>query len=80
MNNLTKKQKEYLAYLASGLSVKETAAFCNVSKHTVRNTITKAKERIGATSTSNLVATAVVKGWIELDDEARPFMFHSCQD
>ena len=74
-DNLTKKQREYLAYIASGLSVGETAEFCNVSPHTVRNTITNAKERVGAVSTSNLIAAAVANEWIYLEDNTRPFMF-----
>jgi DNA-binding CsgD family transcriptional regulator len=68
--NLTPKQLEYVAALASGRNTFEIAAEKYVSHHTVRNTINKAKERVGATSTYNLVAIAVEKDWIIPDNGA----------
>jgi DNA-binding CsgD family transcriptional regulator len=74
-DNLTLKQREYIALLASGLSTLEIAAACFVSHHTVRNTIAKAKERIGAKSTANLVAVAVQKGWVLDVGDGPPYGF-----
>ena len=63
-DNLTGKQAEYVAMLASGESTITIADKNFVSHHTVRNTITKAKERVGANSTYNLLAMAITKKWI----------------
>lgn len=71
-DNLTSKQKEYVSLLASGLTTLQISEKNFVSHHTVRNTIAKAKERIGASSTTNLIATSVSKGWIELVDDDIP--------
>lgn len=67
-DDLTPKQAEYLALLASGLTAPEIAEKCFVSYNTVRNTLAKARERVGAKSTSHLIATAVHKGWIKEKD------------
>jgi DNA-binding CsgD family transcriptional regulator len=74
----TLKQREYLAIIASGGSTYDVAEICYVSQHTVRNTIVAAKERVGASSTSNLVAMAVDKGWIKRDNLDTPFTYTSC--
>lgn len=63
-DDLTPKQAEYVAYLASGKSTISIAEEHYVSHHTVRNTITKAKERVGANSTYNLIAMAIQRKWI----------------
>lgn len=76
-DDLTKKQKEYLALLASGLTTLEVSVREHKSHHTIRNTIAKAKERIGATSTQNLIATCVAKGWIVAEDSEIPYVFRS---
>lgn len=75
-NDLTPAQKTYISDLASGFSVKESALARNVSKHTVRNTISQAKERVGAITTINLVAMAISKGWIEAVTHEPPFRFN----
>ena len=74
-DNLTAKQREYVSMLASGLTTIQIAQREHKSHHTIRNTISKAKERIGATSTANLIATAVVKGWIVREDNQIPTTF-----
>jgi DNA-binding CsgD family transcriptional regulator len=75
-DDLTPKQRQYLAALACGKSTLEVAQDFVVSHHTVRNTITKAKERVGATSTANLIALSVDKGWIHRNgSESAPFYF-----
>lgn len=74
---LTKKQLEYLSLLASGFTTLEIADQCFVSHHTVRNTLTKAKERVKATSTTNLVALAVKKKWIIAITDTPPYMFRT---
>jgi DNA-binding CsgD family transcriptional regulator len=74
-DNLTPKQTHYLALLASGLTTLQISQREHKSHHTVRNTIAKAKERVGASSTSNLVATAVSKGWIKAKDDEIPYEF-----
>lgn len=67
-DNLTAKQEEYIAMLASGESTITISEKNFVSHHTVRNTITKAKERVGANSTYNLIAMAISKKWIRPKD------------
>lgn len=71
-NNLTEKQRVYLAALACGKSTLQIADDFVVSHHTVRNTLTKAKERVGATSTANLIAIAVTEGWIHKNGSRKP--------
>lgn len=71
-DNLTDKQKEYVALTASGRSTLDIAEESIVSQHTVRNTLTAAKERVGASSTTNLIAMAVEKGWIIRSNEEIP--------
>jgi DNA-binding CsgD family transcriptional regulator len=77
-DNLTNKQKEYLALIASGASTLQAAESCYVSEHTVRNTIVKAKERVGAKSTVNLVAMAIDNGWIKRNNKDIPHTFSPC--
>jgi DNA-binding CsgD family transcriptional regulator len=77
MDNLTKKQREYVSLLASGLTTIQIAQGEHKSHHTIRNTISKAKERIGAISTANLIATAVLEGWIVKEDNEKPYTFKS---
>ncbi len=77
---MTNKQIEYVSLIASGLTTLEIAQRQFVSHHTVRNTIAKAKERIGATSTANLVATSVTNKWIEPEDEERPIVYKVIED
>lgn len=67
-NSLTISQKRYVADLASGLLVKESAIIRNVSPHTIRNTIANAKERVGARTTNNLISIAVFNKWIVPDE------------
>jgi DNA-binding CsgD family transcriptional regulator len=62
--NLTSAQKRYVSDLASGLSVKESAAIRFISPFTIRNTIASAKERVGARTTNSLIAMAVANRWI----------------
>lgn len=74
-DDLTPKQQEYVAALASGLSTVDISRFYHVSHHTVRNTIAKAKERVGAISTNNLIAVAVDKGWVKKNGQDVPAIF-----
>jgi DNA-binding CsgD family transcriptional regulator len=74
-NDLTDKQVIYLADLASGLTTLEVAKKQYVSHHTVRNTITKAKERVGAETTNNLVALSIFKKWIVPETLEPPYRF-----
>lgn len=71
----TLKQREYIAILASGGSTHDVADTCFVSPHTVRNTIVAAKERTGASSTTNLVAMAISKGWIKINHKEVPYTY-----
>jgi len=73
--SLTKKQAQYVSLVASGLTTEEIADDCLVSTHTVRNTIVKAKERVDASSTANLVATSVQEKWIIPLNETIPYEF-----
>jgi DNA-binding CsgD family transcriptional regulator len=76
-DDLTRKQREYVSLIASGLTTIQISKREHKSHHTIRNTISKAKERIGATSTANLIATAVHRGWIKLADDEKPYTFIS---
>lgn len=73
--DLTEKQKHYVSLLASGLSTLQISQREKRSHHTIRNTIAKAKERVGAISTGNLIAIAVSQGWIEGQDSSAPYTF-----
>lgn len=75
LDNLTPKQKQYVSGLASGLTTLQIAKKYVVSHHTVRNTIAKAKDRVGALSTSNLIAIAVKKEWIIQEENDFPITF-----
>jgi len=70
-DNLTAKQEEYIAMLASGESTISISEKNFVSHHTVRNTITKAKERVGANSTYNLISMAITRKWIVPHDSSQ---------
>lgn len=74
-NNLTRRQREFVASLASGRNTDEIAEEFDVSQFTVRNTITNAKERVGATSTNNLIALAVSNGWVYQRNTSKPPYF-----
>lgn len=74
-DNLTQKQALYVAELASGSSNPEIAEKIHVSEHTIRNTLVSAKERVGASSTANLIAMAISKGWIELTSNKIPYTY-----
>lgn len=74
-DSLTPKQLQYISEMASGLSTLDIANRNFVSKHTVRNTIRTAKDRIGAVSTVNLIATAISKGWIVPEDNEKPYAY-----
>lgn len=69
-DNLTSKQELYIGMLASGESTISIAEKNFVSHHTVRNTVTKAKERVGANSTYNLIAMAITRKWIKPKDSS----------
>lgn len=79
-DTVTPKQAEYLADTASGKSTFEIAKEKYVSQNTVRNTIVAAKERVGASSTSNLIAMAVLRGWIKPIDEDVPLSYEPAAD
>lgn len=72
---LTPKQKLYLCEIASGKNTYQVAHEYVVSQHTVRNTMAKAKERVGAISTTHLVAMSIVNGWIKPNLETDPLEF-----
>ncbi len=61
---ITPKQVLYIQELASGKNAPQIAADNFVSTHTVRNTISNAKERVGAKSTFHLVSMAIINEWI----------------
>lgn len=75
MEKPTKRQLEFIAMLASGLSTYEAAERAEVSQNTVRNTIVAAKNKSEAPSTANLIAYSVYKGWIWPTDEGVPAEF-----
>jgi DNA-binding NarL/FixJ family response regulator len=71
----TPRQLEFLSLIASGLDTHEVAETIGVSQNTVRNTIVAAKEKSEASSTANLIAYCVYKGWIWPKDEGIPAEF-----
>lgn len=70
MNHLTNRQAFYVAELASGKNTLQIANDNYVSHHTVRNTLSKARERVGAYSSFHLVAMAIANGWIKAKPES----------
>lgn len=78
-DNITPKQAEYIADTASGKSTFVIANEKYVSQNTVRNTITAAKERVGASSTANLIAMAVSKGWIKPVSDEVPLVYEMAE-
>lgn len=64
MLDLTKRQIDILARVASGQTADVIAADEYLSPHTVKNTLADAKARVGAPSTANLIALAVSDGTI----------------
>lgn len=77
---VTPKQAEYIADTATGKSTFDIAKEKYVSQNTVRNTIVAAKERVGASSTNNLIAMAVSRGWIKPVDEEVPLSYEPAND
>lgn len=75
MEKPTSRQLEFLSLIASGLDTYEVAKVAEVSQNTVRNTIVAAKKKAEAPSTANLIAYAVVKGWIWPVDDGYPAEF-----
>lgn len=78
-DSVTPKQAEYIADTASGKSTFDIAKDKYVSQNTVRNTITAAKDRVGASSTANLIAMAVDKGWIQASNNEVPITYEPAE-
>jgi DNA-binding CsgD family transcriptional regulator len=74
---LTPKQAFYVSQLASGKNTIQIASENYVSHHTVRNTISKAKDRVGAISTFHLVALSIQNEWILPLKKSEPLEFTS---
>jgi DNA-binding CsgD family transcriptional regulator len=68
MRSLTPRQREILAYVASGMRFHEVGEVMHLSRHTVRNQIVLARETVNAVSIAHLVAIAVAAGEIEVRD------------
>jgi DNA-binding NarL/FixJ family response regulator len=75
MQKPTNRQLEFLSLIASGRSTYQIADEIGVSQNTVRNTIVAAKEKSEASSTANLIAYSVYKGWIWPVDDGVPAEF-----
>lgn len=71
---LTKRQKEFLAKSAQGLTSGKIAEVFCVSDSTVRSTFAKAKERLGATTTVQAVVLAIAREELGLDHEGFCYM------
>ncbi len=72
---LTPKQSLYIAEMASGKNTYQIAFDNNVSEHTVRNTLAKARDRVNSPSTTHVVAIAIVNGWVKPDLKSDPLEF-----
>lgn len=75
MKKPTHRQLEFISLIASGLDTYEVAKETGVSQNTVRNTLVAAKTKSEASSTANLIAYCVFKGWIWPIDEGIPAEF-----
>ena len=64
MEELTKREKEILHYLEDGLRYKEIAAKLNLSEGTVRNYLSEAINKLGASNRTEAARLARQKGWL----------------
>jgi DNA-binding NarL/FixJ family response regulator len=70
---LTKRQLEFLAYSAQGLQNPEIAEQCFISLSAVKDGLEKARERLGARTTTQAVAMAVSLELIVFDVNTATF-------
>lgn len=75
MKKPTHRQLEFISLIASGLDTHQVAKEVGVSQNTVRNTLVAAKDKSEASSTANLIAHCVYKGWIWPLDDGIPSNF-----
>lgn len=67
--SLTKRQVEFLAKSAQGMTSEQIAKSCYVTANTVRSTFTEARKRLGATTTVQCVIMAIAREELGLDHE-----------
>jgi len=63
---LSQRQREILAYAATGKSENDTADILGISSTTVREHVGKARDALGVRTKMQAVAIAVQRGWIAL--------------
>ena len=66
---LSSRQTEVLCFAAAGCTERETALRLGIASATVRGTLARARERLGARSTCQAVALAVTWGLIVLSSD-----------
>lgn len=67
MRMLSPRELEVLVHCARGLTSKEIAAECRISRHTVEQHITNAVHKLGARARVDAVAKATARGLIHRD-------------
>lgn len=65
---LSKREREVVALVALGLETAEIAAELYVSEHTIRSHVRNAMGRLGARTRAHLVAIAISRQLLQLDD------------
>lgn len=71
---LTKRQIEFLAKSAQGMTSEQIAKSCFVSHNTVRSTFSAARARIGATTTVQCVIMAIAREELGLDHDGNCYV------
>jgi DNA-binding CsgD family transcriptional regulator len=71
---LTKRQKEFLAKSAQGMTSGKIAGVFCVSDNTVRSTFAAAKERLGAKTTVQAVVLAIAREELGLQHDGFCYM------
>ena len=64
--HLTRCQKRFLEQVASGFSIKEIAIADDITENTVKGMASRTRHVLGARSTAQAVAIAIVRGLINV--------------
>jgi DNA-binding CsgD family transcriptional regulator len=68
---LTPRQLELLALVASGLTIEEAAEKAFMAPRSAYNTLSLARTRSGCKTVTQLAVRAIIKGWLQSDDEGQ---------
>lgn len=66
---LTPRQLELLGHVASGATIEEAAESCFMARQSAYNMLSSARARAGCNTVTQLAIFAILKGWLEKNDE-----------